>query len=246
MLAIVVLGDEGCFETRRIGVDLLGEMGHVTEFFEHPGVKDRFGGVDTPGEGTVTGDQHHRDFVRIELVFAETVDDLVAGFDFVIILDALIGHQCGAGDIAAEMVGVGGAENRHGAQRLRPGHRIERMGVHDSADMGKRAVEDQMGVDVAGGAKVALHHFPVAETDDHHVLRLHAVVIDAGGLDGKDAAVAVDRADVAEGVDRQPELREFEVGLPALFAKFLIHASSFPLRAGRRGRGNGGTPSHRV
>ena len=92
----------------------------------------------------------------------EGFDDLVAGLGFVIPLDLVVAHHCGAGDLAGHVIGVGSSVNRNGSPCLGPGDGIGGVGVDDSANTGKSAVEHGVGGRVRGGAQVPGHH-PVVE-----------------------------------------------------------------------------------
>ena len=81
-----------------------------------------------------------------------------------------------------EVVGVGCAETGDRAASLRPGSGEFGMGMDDSADLGKLAVEQGMGVEVAGRAEGALDQFAV-EIGDDQICRSQACVVDAAWLD---------------------------------------------------------------
>ena len=69
------------------------------------------------------------------------------------------------------------------------------MGVRDAAHFGKRLVELDVRGRIRRRAEIPLHHFAV-QIDDDHVARLHAVVLDARGLDDDEPRLSIDGGDV--------------------------------------------------
>ena len=97
---------------------------------------------------------------------AEAADDDGAGVADVGLGDFFGGERFGDGDGAVEVVGVGGAEAGDGPAGLRPGGGELGVGVDDAADLGELAVEEGVGVEVAGGAQRAFDDFAVEVGDD--------------------------------------------------------------------------------
>lgn len=113
MLAIIMLFDQRLLEPGGGGIDLFGHEGHPAQFLKDFRVVKRLRGGRPPRERPVPGDQRHRNLIRIQVFFAEAFDDLEAGFGLVIIGDAFVGHEFSTGNIRREVVGVGGAVQRH-------------------------------------------------------------------------------------------------------------------------------------
>ena len=61
---------------------------------------------------------------------------------------------------------------------------------------------------------------PSLEIDDHHVVGLQRLIVDAAGLDGEDASGAVDRAGVAEGEVDEAVPRQGDIGLEGFALEF--------------------------
>jgi len=118
-----------------------------------------------------------------------------------------------------EVVGVGGAEGGYGEAGLGEAGGELGVGVDDAADGGELAVEEGVGIEVGGGFEFAVDDVAVEVGDDHE-FGDEFVVIYAGRLDDDEALVAVDAAGVAEGVEDEAALDEFEVGFEDLSAKF--------------------------
>lgn len=151
---------------------------------------------------------------------AEAADDGEAGLVNVAAGDGLVGERLGAGDGAVEVVGVGGAEGGDGEAGLGEGGGELGVGMDDGADLGELAIEEGVGVEVGGGLEGAVDEDAV-EVGHHHVFRPEVVVVDTGGLDDDEALGAVDARGVAEGVEDEAALDEFEVGFEDLFAELL-------------------------
>ena len=85
---------------------------------------------------------------------------------------------------------------------------------------GKFAVEQGVGIEVAGGAQGAFDDFAV-EVGDDQVGGSESCVIDAAGLDDDErlGARAVDAAGVAEGVRSEAAAGDLLVGVEDLFAE---------------------------
>jgi hypothetical protein len=120
-----------------------------------------------------------------------------------------------------EVVGVGGAEAGDGLAGLGPGCGEFGVGVDDAADLGEFAIEQQVGVEIAGGVEV-----PSTMAVERVRTRSAAVRVvgNAAGLDGdkRSGAVdsgSVDAAGVAEGVDGEAAAGDLLVGVEDLFAK---------------------------
>src|SRR5580658_4889681 len=114
---------------------------------------DRFGRSLSPGKGSMAGDQDAGCGNWIDSVLAESPNDDRAGAADVAAGNFLGGEGLGDRDRAVKVVGMGGAEAGDGFAGLRPGGGELRMGMDDAADLGKFAIEQGMGVEVARGAQ---------------------------------------------------------------------------------------------
>jgi hypothetical protein len=153
-------------------------------------------------------------------VWMKEADDGEAGLVDVAAGDGRVVHGLGTGDGTVEVVGMGGAEGGDGKAGLGEGGGELGVGVDDGADRGELAVEESVGVEVGGGAEIAVDDFAV-EVGDDHVFGAEVVVVDAGGLDDDEALLAVNAGGVAKGVEDQAAADEFEVRFEDDFAKLL-------------------------
>jgi hypothetical protein len=216
--AVVVVADVGG-DGLNGGVEESGAKGEPSDVLEDVGVLDGFSGRFSPGEGGVTGNQDSGDGNGIEMVEAETADDDGAGVADVSGGDFFGGEGFGEGDRAVEVVGVGGSQAGDRTAGLGPGGSEFRMRMDDAAELGKFAVEQGMGVEIAGGAEAAFDDGAV-EIGDDEVGGGEGGVVDATGLDDDEGpvAAAVDTAGIAEGVGREAAAGNFLVGFENLLA----------------------------
>jgi hypothetical protein len=220
------LGDPGAFGAKGEGV-----VGHLCYGFEDYGVVGGGMGVGSPAEGGVAVDEAGGDGLGVDSVLLEVVYDGEAGLVDVAARDGLIVQGRSTGDCPVEVVGVGGAEGWDGEAGLGEAGGELGVGVDDGADGGELAVEEGMGVQVGGGFELAIDDVAVEVGDDHE-LGNEFVVVDAGGLDDDEAFFAVDAAGVAEGVEDEAALDEFEVGFEDCGAKFFEEHGFLRLRLG--------------
>jgi len=207
-------GDSGAFGTKGEGV-----VGHFGYIFEDYGVVGGFVGRGTPAEGGMAVDEAGGDGEVIDSLLLEEANDGLASFVDIAVLNRLIGEWWCDRDGAVEVVGVGGAEGWNGESCLGEAGGELGVGVDDGADGGEFAVEEGVGVEVGGGFEFAVDDFAVEVGDDHE-FGDELVVVDAGGFDDDEAFFAVDAAGVAEGVEDEASLDEFEIGFEDLGAKF--------------------------
>jgi len=219
VFAEVVAIEEGLGDSLAVSFEGEGVVGHFGDGFEDHGVVGGFVGVASPGEGGVAVDEAGGNGERVDSLLLEEADDGEAGFVDVAAADGFVGERRGAGDGAVEVVGVGGAEWWDGEASLGEAGGELGVGVDDGADGGELAVEEGVGVEVGGGFEFAVDDFAVEVGDDHE-FGDEFVVVDAGGLDDDEALGAVDATGVAEGVEDEATLDEFEVGFEDLRAKF--------------------------
>ena len=156
--------------------------GKAGDVLEAVGVFDGLGGVFAPGEGGVASDKHAGDCNRVQVVLTEVLDDDGASVPDVGFGYFVCGEGPGNGNWAVEIVGMGGAEAGNSAAGLRPGGSKLGVGVNDAADLGKLAIEQGVGVEVAGRVQGALDDFAVQVGDDQ-VGRGEGGIVYAAGLD---------------------------------------------------------------
>ena len=164
----------------------------------------------------MTGDQHGRDRVRVEI--AEGAHDHFAGRLLVFAGDLLRRHVRRHRHGPVEIVGMGRAEAGDRPSRLRPGGRVFGMGVGDAADIGERLVEFQMGRQVGRGAQIAVDD-PAVEIGHDDLLRRQLLIGNAARLDRHQAVLARDAADVAEGENDHAAANQFEVRVEDFLAQ---------------------------
>jgi len=97
--------------------------------------------------------------------------------------------------------------------------------VDDAADLGEFAIEEGVGVEVAGGAEGTVDYFAV-EVGDHQVGGGEAGVVDATGLDDDERLTArtvharpVYATGVSKGMWGEAAARNLAVGFQDLIAK---------------------------
>jgi hypothetical protein len=93
--------------------------------------------------------------------------------------------------------------------------------MDDAADLREFAIEEGVGIEVAGGAEGAFDDFAIKVGDDE-VGGGKGGVVDAAGLDDDEGlgTGAVDAAGIAEGVGCEAAAGDFLVGLEDLLAEF--------------------------
>jgi hypothetical protein len=230
MFAEVVAVEEGLGNPGVVGDESQGVVRHFCYGFEDYGVVGGFVGVTAPGEGGVAIDEAGGYGQWVDVVLLKVRDDGLAGLVDVAAADGFVGEGLGAGDGAVEVVGVGRAEGRDGKAGLGEAGGELGVGVDDGADGEELAVEEGVGVEVGGGFEFAVDDLAVEVGDDHE-FGDEFVVVDARGLDDDEALFAVDAAGVAEGVEDEAALDEFEVGFEDLGAKFFEEHSFLRLEA---------------
>jgi len=226
VFAEVVAVEESLGDCGAVGFQGKGVVGHFGYGFEDDGV---VGGVvrrASPAEGSMAVDEAGGHGLGVDFVLMEMIDDGEAGLVDVAAGDGFVMQGRCAWDCSVEVVGVGGAERWDGEAGLGEAGGVLGVGVDDGADGGELAVKQGVGVEVGGGFELAIDDLAVEVGDDHE-FGDEFVVVDAGGLDDDEALVAVDAAGVAEGVEDEAALDEFEVGFEDCGAKFFEqHGSS--------------------
>ena len=209
---VVMLGDIG-WQACGGSVEKDGAIGEASDELQQVSIFD--GGRDglPPGEGGVSGDEDAGDCEGVEAAIVEEASDDGAGVEDVGLFDFVGSEGFGDGDLTVEVVGVGGAKAGDGAAGLCPTGGELGMGVDDAADLGEFAIEEQMGVEVAGRVEGAFDDGAVEGCDDE-VFGGHGGVWDAAGFYGDEGlgAGAVNAAGVAEGVKGEATLGDFLVG----------------------------------
>ena len=114
--------------------------------------------------GRVSG---HQDAGAAERVDAlETSHDRDTCVRLIVGVDLLGGQGLGDGHRTVEIIGVGGAEARDLAPRLRPRRGMARVRVGDAADRGESLVQRDVRVEIRGRPQLAFHDFAVEVGDD--------------------------------------------------------------------------------
>ena len=228
---VVVFGNIGC-QAFRGSIEDDGAIGEACDKLQQVGIFDGSCGGFSPGEGGVACDEHARDGKWVEVAGVEEACDDGACVEDVGLFDFVGGEGFGDGDFAVEVVGVGGAEAGNGAAGLGPAGGEFGMGVDYATDLGKFAIEEQMGVEVAGGVEGAFDNDAVEGGDDE-IFGGHGGVGDAAGFYGDErlGAGAVNAADVAEGVEGETAACDFLIGMEDLEAEIgEEHRKPFPGR----------------
>lgn len=176
--------------------------------------------VFSPGKGSVSSDQRPRNGNGIEPPGAKVSNDDCAGISHVAAGDFLRGEGFGDGDRAVEVIGVRGAEAGDGTSSLRPGGGKFRMCVNDASNRWEFAIEESVGIKIAGRAKGAFDDIPV-EIGDDEIASGEGGVVDSTGLDDDErlGAVTVDAARIPEGMRGEAATGDFAIGLEYLMAE---------------------------
>lgn len=197
--------------------------GELDEVFENDGIMNGLMHRRAPGEWAMAGNEHPGAGEGISA--RKGFDDDIAGTGFVMVLDFVFAEQTGAWNGTMEIVGVGGAERREVAAALGPGSGEKAMSVGNATDVFESAIKDEMGRSVGTGVELAFDDTAGIERDDDHVLGLHDVVGNTGGFDDHQAALAVNGAGVAPGVDDEALGDQFEIGGAYLLFEIFEHRS---------------------
>ena len=107
VLAQVVLVEKLLLHSACCGGDGQRVVVHERDFLQDYGIVDCFVRVLAPGERTVALYENRRNAHRVNSV--ERFNYNLAGLLFVLATDLLRGHSPGAGDLAVEVVALGGA-----------------------------------------------------------------------------------------------------------------------------------------
>ena len=149
MLAQVVLVEKLLLHSSGSGSYRQRVVVHERDFLQHHGVVHSFVRVLAPGERTVALYENRRNAHRVNSVERFNYD--LVGLLFVLAADLLRGHRPGAGDLAVEVVALGGAHRLNANARLRERGRPAAVGVYNSSDSRECAVQLQVSRRVAGG-----------------------------------------------------------------------------------------------
>ena len=79
---------------------------------------------------------------------------------------------------------------------------------------------------IGGGLPFPFDGLAGFQTDNDHVLRLHIVIADAGGLDDHSIALAVNAADIAPCVNDNAAPHKLQIGLANFLFQFFQHSDS--------------------
>ena len=211
MFSEVVLVEDAGGEGGDPGGEALRQKRHFRKGLQRDAVLHRLRRRLPPRERTVTGHERAGEGLRVEVL--EALHDDAAGAALVVASHFVRREEPRAGHVAMEVVGVRRPVAGDGAAGLGECGGVSGMRVDDAADRWKRPVERQVGREVGGRPQPPLEHGAILQRDDDDVLGLHRVVGDAAGLDGHEAARAVDARDVAPRQRDEAMPREREVGL---------------------------------
>ena len=159
---------------------------------------------------------------RVGVLVLEGLDYNKSGVLFIISLDFLGSHLAGAGDLAVEIVAVGGSKRWNALSCLSKGCRAGGMSVCNAAYVREGLVKFDVRGSVRRRVEVALDDLTV-KVNDHHILRLHNVVLHARGLDDYKPLLAVDSRNVAPGEGDQTVLRQKHISLVNFFFQLFQH-----------------------
>lgn len=107
------------------------------------------------------------------------------------------------------------------SERSRPA----RVRMHHTADVGKRLLQRHMCGSVAAGLPFTLEHAAFQINHDH-ILRTHAVVLHAGGLDHDETALPVNAGDIASGESDEAVFGQKQIGFTDDTSQFFQHQST--------------------
>lgn len=133
----------------------------------------------------------------IDTLFFEGFYDDVTGFLLIFTVDFCVGYFAGAGNGAVEIVGVGGAGCWNRLARLRPDSGVARVCVHNAANGRECLIEQLVSWRIGGGLFCTFNYFTGFDANYDYIVSGYDAVIDAGRFDYKDAALAINGADVA-------------------------------------------------
>ena len=190
MLAAEVLLDEQRVH-RRGGVHAERDKSHLGHLLHHYGVVDGVVGVLAPGERTMVLHEHTGGVDGVDVATLDAVYNHHTGL-FLILGHLTLGHITGAGNGIVEIVGMGGADVGNVLACLCPCRGIGGVGVHNAAQLGEGAVENEVGGGVRRWVEVAFYHLPGLQIYNYHIGGLHHIIVYSGGLDDHKTFLAVD------------------------------------------------------
>ena len=213
---------------RRIGIEAQGFQAHLGDGLHHYGVVNGGRGVFAPCEGAVVLHQHAGHRRRVQIPLLEAVHDDLSRIFLVGFFDFRLRQLPGAGHRAVEIIGVRRAQRGNVHARLRESDGVDGMGMGNAADGRKGAVQREVRRRVRGRPVAPFHRVPGRKVHDHHIFRLHAAIVHAGGLDDDKIFFPVNPADVAPRVNHDAAPHQFEIRLADLFFQRFQHIASLP------------------
>ena len=158
------------FARKRPGfsIDRQSVRRHACHVFQNHRIVGGFRGIGAPAKGSVSGDQHRRNRVGIEL--GKRAANRGAGFQFVVAGNFCLSQPLGDRNRTVKIVGMRSAEAWNRGLGLGPGSRIFRVRMRNAADVWEMLVQLQMRRQIGGGAKVAVHDL-AGEVGNHNLLR---------------------------------------------------------------------------
>ena len=223
VFAQVVFVEEVLWERGGGWVESQGVEGHAGAHFEGDGVVESGECVGAPCEGGVAVLEDAGDGGGVEVEMVEGFDDGEPGHAFVACGDFVGGERAADGDLAVEVVGVGGAEAGERFAGLGPCGGGGAVGMADAAGGGEGAVDFEVGVAVGGRVEGAFDAAAGFEVEDDEVFGAETVVGDPAGFDDHEGAVAVEPADIAPCEGDEAGGGEPEVGFEDLLFEIVEH-----------------------
>ena len=89
----------------------------------------------------------------------ESLDNDIAGLEFIVTLNLLLSHATRARDVLIEIVGMGCTDIRNRLASLRPCGGVGGVGMDDTANVGECTIESEVRRGVRRRVEVALDNF---------------------------------------------------------------------------------------
>ena len=122
---------------------------------------------------------------------------------------------------------MGGAVAGNVLAGLRPGNGIGAMGMDNAPQLGKCLVKLNVGLGVAAGVQVSLHHAAM-QIHHHQLFRCQCLIFHAAGLYHQQPRLPVNAGDIAPGEGHQIPAGQLHIGVIYLFSQFFQHIKRPP------------------
>jgi len=219
MLALIVVFAHVLRNGLNGGIEQTGSEGEPGDVFKDIGMFNCLGRRSSPCERCMAGNKNSGNSDGVKLLGAKTADNDSPRIAYVARRDLLSSEGVCYRDRTMKVVGVRGSKAGNGLACLGPGCGELGMRVNNPANLWKLAVKQGVGVQIAGGAKIAFHDFAVKIGNDQ-VGRGEGSVIDSARLDHDQGfgSGAIDATGIAKGVWSETATRDFLVGAENLLA----------------------------